>query len=146
VRQIEAKLRVMSSDMFSESSLQKLLSLMNGHIPTTRHSLARLLDDPDPNYRSRDGKTYRMNKEEIKAIAALLDPWELGRLKLPIVLMSDTGFEQSVWKTNGTVETKVVSKIIGREPEKEDMVLVYYPHLVQLRGRLPTTVTVMYAP
>jgi uncharacterized protein (UPF0216 family) len=132
--------------MFNDTSLQRLLSMMNGHIPTTRRSVSALLDDPEPSYQSRDGKTYRMSRKEVEEIAALLSPWELGRLKLPIVLMSDTGFESSVWKSNGVLETTVVSKIIGREPEREDMVLVYYPHLVELRRRMPTTVTVMYVP
>jgi uncharacterized protein (UPF0216 family) len=132
--------------MFNDTSLQRLLSTMNGHIPTTRRSVSALLDDPDPSYQSKDGKTYKMAKKEIEQVAALLSPWELGRLKLPIVLMSDTGYEMSVWKSNGVFETKVISNIIRREPEREDMVLVYYPHLVEIRRRMPTTVTVMYAP
>jgi uncharacterized protein (UPF0216 family) len=46
----------------------------------------------------------------------------------------------------GRTEVKVVSKLIEREPEKEDEMLIFYPQLHHLRKTLPTTTNVMYMP
>jgi uncharacterized protein (UPF0216 family) len=60
--------------------------------------------------------------------------------------MSDTGYETGAWKVEGKLEVKVMSRILGIEPDTEERMRFYYPHLNDLRRRLPTSTTVMFLP
>jgi uncharacterized protein (UPF0216 family) len=126
--------------------MQSLLSSMNSHVPTKRSSLADLLDMEHPYYEGKDGTKYDIDPKELKLIASLVDPWDIDRIKIPLLLVTDTGYEQGQWKISGKLETKIISKLIKREPEKPDEILIFYPHLKELLKLLPTTLLVMYMP
>jgi uncharacterized protein (UPF0216 family) len=132
--------------MFNEKAMQSMLSSMNSHVPAKRASLADLLDSKDPAYEGKDGTRYELDPKELRLIASCVDPWETDRVKIPLLLVTDTSYEQGQWKVMGKMETKIISKLIGREPEKADEMLIFYPHLKELREKLPTALVIMYMP
>jgi uncharacterized protein len=132
--------------MLDEKVMERLLRNMNEHIPAKRKSLAAMLDEGEPFYEGKDGRRYKVSRDELNKIASLADPWDLDRIKIPILLMTDTSRGDGYWKVIGKAETKVVSRLINREPEKEDEILIFYPQLNDLRRLLPTTTNAMYMP
>lgn len=132
--------------MFNERVLENFFQTMNAHIPSKRPSLASLLESSEPSYSGRDDRVFHVDKKELDLLAKQLDSWDHPKLKIPILLMTDTNYEDGRWKVIGRTEVKVVSKLIQREPEKEDEMLIFYPQLQYLRKTLPTTTNVMYMP
>jgi uncharacterized protein len=132
--------------MLDEKVLEKLIHNMNEHIPSKRKSLAVMLDEDEPFYEGRDGRHYIVSKDELKKIATVADPWDLNRIKIPILLMTDTSYGTGYWKVMGKAETLVISRLINREPEKEDEIVIFYPQLNDLRRLLPTATNAMYMP
>jgi uncharacterized protein (UPF0216 family) len=132
--------------MLDEPVMAKLLQSMNEHIPPKRKSIADMLDESDPSYEGKDGRRYSVSKEELKRLASYADPWDLGRIKIPLLLMTDTSYGSGYWKVIGKAETTLVSRLINREPEKVDEILIFYPQLNDLRRQFPTTTNAMYMP
>ena len=132
--------------MFNESSLKRMLGVMNRHLPEARRSLLELEKEDDPRYVGKDGRRYRLDKKEIEFISSVLGPYEKGRLRLPILIMTDPGIGEGAWRVEGKVEVTVIAAVLGIEPETEERVRFYYPHLNDLRRKLPTTTTVMFMP
>ena len=132
--------------MQDETQVRKLLEMMNRHVPSKRASLAELLKAKDAEYQGRDGVHYHIKRNELEYLATIVDPWDQGKLKLPIIIMTDTGDEGGAWKIMGRTEVNVVSKIVGREPEFQDQMRLFHPHMVKLRSVLPTATTTMFSP
>ena len=132
--------------MEDERVMAKLLQSMNEHIPPKRKSIADMLDEPDPSYEGKDGRRYAVSKDELKRLASFADPWDLGRIKIPLLLMTDTSYGTGYWKIIGRAETTLISRLINREPEKVDEILIFYPQLNDLRRQFPTTTNAMYMP
>ncbi len=133
------------SDIFNEQGMQRLFTNMNQHVPAKRRSLKQLLEDPDPSYEGKDGRRYRLGREELEFLSEFLDEDEPSRLKLPILIMTDTSYGDGYWKVIGRLEVKVISRIIGREPEKEDEMRIFYPHLKEIRDKLPTVTNTVFS-
>lgn len=132
-------------DIFNERAMQRLFTDMNQHVPVKRRSLEQLLDDPDPSYEGKDGRRYELDREELIFLSGLLDEDEPSRLKLPILIMTDTSYGEGYWKIIGKLEVKVISRIIGREPEREDEMRVFYPYLKEIRDKLPTATNTVFS-
>jgi Uncharacterized protein conserved in archaea len=132
--------------MLDERVMEGLLRSMNEHIPPKRKSIAALLYEDEPFYEGKDGRKYKVSKDELKKLAACADPWDLDRIKIPVLLMTDTSYGNGYWKVIGKAETRLVSRLINREPEKEDIIIIFYPQLNDLRRRFPTTTNAMYMP
>jgi len=126
--------------------MEKLLLSMNRHLPSRRRSLAELMSETEPSFEGKDGTVYHMKRAELERIAALIDPFEWGRLKLPIFVSTDTSYPGGAWKVRGRLETKVVSALLSREPEREDEMRLFHPHMSLLRDLLPTTIVVFFMP
>ncbi|OPY33427.1 MAG: hypothetical protein A4E32_00644 [Methanomassiliicoccales archaeon PtaU1.Bin124] len=132
--------------MFNERSLERLFQSMNSHVPSVRPSLESLLESNDPVYLGKDGRTFHVDKEELRLLSTYLDIWDWSRLKIPLLLMTDTNYEGGMWKVSGKLEVTVISRFLGREPEKENEMLIFYPHLLKIRQTFPTAVNVLYLP
>lgn len=132
--------------MFDETTLQRLMTVMNRHLPAQRRALTDLLLEKDPCYEGKDGIRYKVERAELEYLGSLLDAPDKGRLRIPILIMTDTGSESGAWKVTGKVEARVIAKVLSRDLDTEDTVRFYYPHLYELRKKLPTTTTVMYMP
>lgn len=133
------------SDLFNERAMQRLFSNMNQHVPVKRRSLQQLLLDHDPSYIGKDGRTYKIGRQELKVLSDLVDPEEHGRLKLPILIMTDTTYGDGYWKVIGTLEVMVLSRLIGRQPEREDEMRIFYPYLKEIRDKLPTATNTVFS-
>lgn len=133
--------------MQEDGRLRKMFEIMNRHVPSKRISLAELRRRAEAEYRGKDGVSYHIKKRELDCLAGMLDPPEQEKLKLPIIIMTDTSYPHGgAWKVWGKLEVKVVSRIVGREPEFPDRMRLYHPHMVALRNALPTATTTMFAP
>jgi hypothetical protein len=132
--------------MLDEKVIESLIRNMNEHIPTKRKSLADMLEENEPFYEGKDGRYYVVSKDELRKLASFADPWDLGRIKIPILLMTDTSYGNGYWKVIGKAETRLISRLINREPEKEDEIVIFYPQLNDLRRLFPTTTNAMYMP
>jgi uncharacterized protein (UPF0216 family) len=132
--------------MVDQLAIEKLIQSMNRHIPAKRSSLEQLLELEEPNYRGKDGTEYSLEREELEKIASLLDERERRKLRLPIYISTDTTYPGGAWKIRGRIEVKVVSNLIKREPEKDDEMRLFFPHVNDLRKILPTATTVLYMP
>ncbi len=133
------------TDLFNEKALQRLFTNMNQHIPVKRRSLKLLLLEDEPSYVGKDGRTYWLDRKELMLLSELLDEDERSRLKLPILIMTDTSYGDGYWKVIGTLEVKVLSHIIGRTPEKDDEMRVFYPYLKEIRDKLPTATNTVFS-
>ncbi len=133
------------TDIFNERAMQRLFSNMNQHVPVKRRSLQQLLLDADPSYVGKDGRSYKLDHKELLFLSELVDEEERSRLKLPILIMTDTSYGDGYWKVIGTLEVKVLSKLINRTPEKDDEMRVFYPYLKDIRDKLPTTTNTVFS-
>jgi uncharacterized protein (UPF0216 family) len=133
--------------MQEDSQIRKMMEMLNRHVPSKRTSLADYLKGTDAEYEGKDGVRYHIKRRELEYLASLLDDWEWTKLKLPIIIMTDTSYEAGgAWKIMGKTEVKVVSKIVEREPEFEDSMRLFHPHMVKLRTALPTATTTLFSP
>ncbi len=132
--------------MFDESTLQRFIVVMNRHLPTQRKALVDLLLEKEPYYEGKDGHRYKLDHAELLYLDSLLDFFDKGKLRLPILIQTDTQSDTGAWKVMGKVEAKVIAKVLERDLDTEDMVRFYHPHLHELRKKLPTTTTIMYMP
>ncbi len=133
------------SDIFNERAMQRLFSNMNQHVPVKRRTLRQLLQDGDPSYVGKDGRTYRIDRKELQLLSELVDDEDQGRLKLPILIMTDTSYGDGYWKVIGTLEVRVLSQLINRTPEKDDEMRVFYPYLKDIRDKLPTATNTVFS-
>jgi uncharacterized protein (UPF0216 family) len=132
--------------MFDDKTLEKLVVHLNKHVPSIRKRLSELLVQKDPTYVGKDGTTYHVSPEELEILASCLDEFERSSLKIPILIMTDTSYPGGAWKVMGKLETKVISRMIGKEPESHEEIRLFHPHMHELRKMLPTATTVLYMP
>ena len=132
--------------MYSDKALEKLFQTMNSHVPSQRPSLETMLAMDDPVYCGKDGRTYHVDRAELEQLSKHLDKWDWQRLKIPVLLMTDTNYENGMWKVIGKAEVSLMSKFLCREPEKQDEMLIFYPQLLEIRKAFPTAVNVLYMP
>ncbi|MCG7845141.1 MAG: DUF61 family protein [Methanomassiliicoccales archaeon] len=132
-------------DIFNERAMQRLFYNMNQHVPSKRRSLESLLQEAEPSYQGRDGSTYKLDRKELLILADLLDEEERSHLKLPILIMTDTSYGEGYWKVMGKIEVKALSKLIGREPEKEDEMRLFYSYFRDIRDKLPTATNAVFS-
>jgi uncharacterized protein len=132
-------------DVFNERAMQRLFTNMNQHVPSSRRSLKALLREKEPVYTGKDGTIYRLKKDELQLLSSLIEEEDWPRLKLPLLIFTDTLYGDGYWKIMGKVEVKVISKLIGREPEKEDEMRLFYPYFKDVRDKLPTTTNAVFS-
>lgn len=133
--------------MQEDAHIRKLLEIMNRHVPSKRVSLTEQLRQKETGYQGKDGVSYHIKRAELELLAGMLDELERNKLKLPIIIMTDTSDETGgAWKVMGRTEVKVVSAIVGREPEFPDRMRLFNPHVAKLRSVLPTATTTLFSP
>ena len=133
--------------MQEDTQVRKLLEIMNRHVPSKRASLAELLRLKEAGYQGKDGVSYRIKRAELDLLAGMLEEPERNKLKLPIIIMTDTSDEAGgAWKVMGRIEVKIASAIVGREPEFPDQMRLFNPHVAKLRSVLPTATTTLFSP
>jgi len=126
--------------------IEHILSGINDHAPVARRSLAEYIDSDDLTYRTRNGHVCEMTRDEIDVLSKACAEREKMTLRLPIMVMTDTSFTESVWKVEGRAEVSVVSKLLSKRPLRDDLIHLYHPHLRELQKILPNSVTVVFVP
>ena len=130
----------------NEQVLRKLILQMNSSAPSRRIRLDTLLLMEKPEYDARDGRKYSISRTELLQIKEIADRKKILDMKLPIVLFADASFEQSVWRVDGEAECKLISEILGKEQNEDSIgrMLLYAPHLAELRRKLPTATVCLF--
>ncbi|MCL2143173.1 MAG: DUF61 family protein [Methanomassiliicoccaceae archaeon] len=123
-----------------------MISDINAGVPVSRRSLAEHIDSGDLTYRTRSGHTCEMTRDEIDILCGVCADHKRTALKLPILVMTDTSSEQGAWKVEGRTETAVVSKLLSKQPLRDDRLIFYHPHLRELQRILPNAAAVVFVP
>ncbi len=126
--------------------INKMITSMNDHIPTSRRTLLDLLDSDGTSYKTRNGNICDIDRKEIEYLSSICTELEKMRLNLPIFVTTDTSGEGMAWKVDGVVESKVIAKILNKPQFREDSVRFYHPDYVKLLHTLPTSTVVLYLP
>lgn len=125
--------------MKNERFLKKQIQSLNRHLPKRRHLLADLLEKDKPRIETKDGKSHRFKKGELRFLSELLPQKFHKRLRLPIIIRISPQFGRGAAKISGKPESLVVKKILEKNVEGEREVLIYRPEIRALRKKLPTT-------
>ncbi|MEA1904865.1 MAG: DUF61 family protein [Candidatus Hadarchaeota archaeon] len=125
--------------MKGDEFLRKQLKVLNRHLPKGRVPLSELLRRDKPRVETRSGGIHRFRKSELKYLAELL-PKELhSKLRLPIFIGLMPQLGRGAARISGKIECMVVNKVLKREKEKENELVIYRPEVRALRRKLQTT-------
>jgi len=137
----------MTGPISEEGVLRKLLQHLNAQAPSKRPTLSELEAMSEPVYIGRDGKEYIISREELRTVRGALDLLGIRDLKLPIVVLADSSFEQSSWRVEGELECALVLRLLGKiNQDSSDRVFLYAPHVAALRRLLPTSTVILLMP
>lgn len=125
--------------MKDEKFLKKQIKNLNKHLPKGRTSLAELLEQETPQVEIRDGSTHRFKKSELKFLADLLPEDKHSQLKLPVIIRVSPQLGRGAAKISGKTEQEVLRKILDKEKEIGDELVIYRPEIRIVRKKLPTT-------
>ena len=126
--------------------VNKLITSMNTHVPSSRRSLLDYMESDALTYRTRGNDICEIDRKEIDYLASVCSEIEKMQLRLPIFVSTDVSGESPAWKVDGTVESKIVARILGRTQFRPDSVRFYHPDYKKLLGLLPTSVIVLFIP
>lgn len=126
--------------------IRDIMRGMNPCIPTGRRTLIEHTDSGDLSFRTGDGSVCLMGKDEIGILSDICTEQEKLVLRLPIFISTDTQAEGGAWKVDGTVESEVVARILGRSKFRPDTVRLYNPDLRELRRLLPNATFIVFLP
>lgn len=124
--------------MDEDEFLKKQIKNLNTHLPKSRKTLEKLLDMEKPNITNRDGSNYRFKKSELDYLSNILPKEKYSKLRLPIIIRVSSQLGQGVSKITGEMEKKVISKILDKESEEGEELLIYRPETRKVRRKLPT--------
>lgn len=123
----------------SNRTLEKQIQSLNLHLPKGRASLAELLKMTKPRIDTRDGKTHRFKKKELRYLSKLLSEDLHEKLRLPILIRISPQFGRGAAKVSGKPECIVIKRILEKDTEEEREMLIYRPEIRTVRRKLPTT-------
>lgn len=126
--------------------IRDIMRGMNPCIPAGRRTLIEHTDSGDLSFRTGDGSVCLMGKDEIGILSDICTEQEKLVLRLPIFISTDTQAEGGAWKVDGTVESEVVARILGRSKFRPDTVRLYNPDLRELRRLLPNATFIVFLP
>ena len=123
------------------------LKAVNAHLPRSRKTLARLMNEGHPHVLLNDGSEHHFRKKELRYLAEMITEDEQALLLLPIILevQSETG--DIVVHTKGGIEAKVLSVIVGMPlVVRRDILRIFKSQLGTLRSALKTTTQYVFRP
>lgn len=119
--------------------IKKQIQNLNQHLPKGRVTLKKLLKQEKPRVENRDGNTHRFKKRELEYLSELLPPEKYSKLRLPIIIRISPELGRGASKISGEVEKEVLRKILDKEEEDKDELILYRPEVRTVRKKLPTT-------
>ena len=126
--------------------IEHILSGINDHAPAGRKTIAEHMDSGDLTYRTRSGHVCELTADEMKLLWDACTEQEKLALRIPVMVMTDTSFEQSTWKVEGKAEASVISKILNKRQARDGLLYMYHPHLRELTKKLPNAVITVFVP
>jgi hypothetical protein len=134
--------------IFSDIAMETehLLKGINDHAPVARRSLAEYIDSDDRTYRTRSGHVCEISRKDIERLCEICEEREKLTLRLPIMVTTDISSSQGAWKVEGRTEVSVVSKLLSKKPLRDDLIILYHPHLKELQKMLNDSVIVLFSP
>lgn len=126
--------------------LDKSLMQMNSSVPVQRRSLLDYLENGDLFFITRDGGRCEIDPGELEHLSSVCTEIEKMRLRLPIMVSTDCSGDGTSWKVEGSVDTAVVARLLGRTILTEDHLRFFNPDLKRLRGILPTCTVITFLP
>ena len=129
--------------MNGAQGLGKMMSDINADIPVSRRTLLECIDG-DRSYRTRSGHEVEMDPQEIEYLSTVCDQIDRMYLRLPILITTDVAGEGTCWKVDGRIESKIISKVLGREWHDGDKMRIYHSDYRMLLKKMPTTTAIIY--
>ncbi len=124
--------------------LSRQLQAMNRHLAKEKRSLSELLKEEKPRVMLRDGMPHYFKKKELELLAELLPREKHKILRLPIYIeLSSSRFGKGTARVCGVAEVQVISKLLERKTEGDEM-FIYRPEIRVVRKKLPTTTQYMF--
>ena len=126
--------------------VSKMIAGLNSNVPASKVLLSDLAESDNPSFRTRGGSEIEIDRAEIDLLMGVCTEIEKFRLRLPITMVTDTSGEMSMWRIDGPVEAKVISRILDKPLIRDDSIRIYYPDYQVLREKLPTSIVILYLP
>ena len=130
---------------YIEKALKEELKIINKHLPYKRTTLKELMKMDIPYVVLRDGTTHLIEKRELELLYRYASDELASKLKIPIIIEVNPGFGEGAAIVRDQIAAKVLSLILNKE-YKEGPLIIYMPHLSELRRMLRTTTTVIFIP
>jgi len=126
--------------------IEHIIRDMNKHVPVSRRTLLEYLDSGCDTYETKDGQKVSVDRKELELLAGNCTEIEKMRLRIPILVSTDTSSESGAWKVEGRTEAAVVSRLLNKRLYRDDFLRLYHPDLKDLRRTLPSLVVVLFVP
>jgi len=120
------------------------LSGLNENLPIDRRTLDDYRSNGALSYETRSGHTCEFGMEELDILLSISSIEEAMGVRLPIFLDTDVSGDVGRWKVIGALESKLVSRLIGRNPGVGPTLNIYYPDFVEIRRKLPNLSVVRF--
>lgn len=123
---------------FDDKNIVKMVQTLNRHLPVERKTLLTLLKEDKPGVQGRDKTVYRIKREELEFIAKLIPKEDYAKLRLPIYIELTPDYGRGIAKVRGKQDSEIVRRILGKEEECGDEILIYRDDVRKLRRKLQT--------
>ena len=123
---------------FDDKNIVKMVQTLNKHLPVERKTLLTLLKEAKPSVQGRDKSVYRIKREELDFIAKLIPKEDYAKLRLPIYIELTPDYGRGIAKVRGKQDSEIVRRILGKEAECGDEILIYRDDVRKLRRKLQT--------
>lgn len=124
---------------FDDNDLMKVVQRLNRHLPVERKTLFSLLKEDKPCVHGRDESVCRIRREELAFIASLIPKEDYAKLRLPIYIELTPDYGRGIAKVRGKQDSEIVRRVLGKEEEAGDEILIYRDDVRALRRKLQTT-------
>lgn len=132
--------------MADSYGVEKMMIDMNGSLPINRRSILDHLENGDLAYTTRDGTSVSFSESELNILASSATEIEKMRVRLPIMVSTDTSADSGAWKIEGAAEVSLISKVLGKVVRNNDKLRLHYPDVKDLRKILPDLAIMVFIP
>ena len=130
---------------YIEKALKEELRIINRHLPYRRPTLKELMEMDIPHIILRDGTTHLIEKKELELLYKYSGNEAANKLRIPIIIEVNPGYGEGAAIIRDYIAAKVISLILNLDYEKGPLI-IYMPHISQLRRILRTTTTIIFMP
>ncbi len=126
--------------------VDKELMVMNHSIPVNRRTVIDYIENGNYTFVTRDGHICDISQDEVELIHSNCKLAESLRVRLPIIVHTETSGDCTAWAVDGAADAAVVARILGKALHNPEMLRFYNPDLKKLRDLLPTCTFMAFLP